>query len=78
MLDAVKPPKQIRRDPFGRRSLMREVCRLRSCVECGSPSRFKYEWEQDSVRIGFSRSQRSMRHALPFCGITCFDDYYRE
>jgi hypothetical protein len=66
----------INRDPFGRRTLMREKldanAPIRPCVWCGNRAKFKYGWESDGAR------HFSLRHELPFCGVADWRNYYGE
>jgi hypothetical protein len=65
-------PTQIKRDPFGRRSLMRERINTVRCYNCGSKGKFRYQWVNDAGR------EPSWRNVLPFCGVQCFRSYYCE
>ena len=61
---------QVRREPFARMTLYREVIPKhdrKDCLWCGQPARFRYQWESDGGSLlGWSR---------PFCSIDCYDTW---
>jgi len=70
-------PVQIERDPFGRKSLLRElvhnVLGIRSvyCRECDRRARFYYWWSRDDRPQPISPAG-----SIAFCSIECFRAYY--
>jgi len=72
-MSRVKNKVQLRRDPFARRTLLRErvTHENRTCNWCGSRARFVYGWESDDSRGGVS-------HTHAFCGVDCWESYWDE
>jgi len=66
---------ELRRDPFGRQTLMREFWTARgTCPWCGQEKRlWLYWWEPDGIahRESFRRLQTTLRHK--FCSIRCWE-----
>lgn len=69
-------PVQVKRDPFGRRALMRLAVNPGAgigCTECGNMNGrgrlFIYWWEDDGS------ARRAPGATKPFCSIKCWRDY---
>ena len=66
---------QLTRDPFARRTLMRQTFprHLTSpCSWCGRPGRFDYFWEDDNGR----KLGPFPFRPTSFCSVGCFRAYY--
>lgn len=65
---------QLRRDPFARATLIRDLVPKRdreACWNCGGrPGRFRYRWEGDSVM----RPRTQIGEG--YCSIGCWEDYW--
>lgn len=76
-------PVQIRRDPFGRRDLMRRSVKTKlSCACCSHRRRsgrlFRYWWEGDGIGLNL-RIQRIIAEQGPlFCSVGCWETYFNE
>lgn len=74
---------QLRRDPFGRRTLMRRSVKTRWACACCSHRRrsghlFRYWWEVDGVATN-QRVQRIIAEQGPlFCSVGCWEAYYPD
>ena len=69
---------QLRRDPFGRRTLVRELIPEQDrpgdgCDWCGGPGRFRYTWERDGVAPLVRIVGPRVRPA--FCSVGCWGSY---
>jgi hypothetical protein len=76
-------PLQLRRDPFGRRDLMRRSVKTKlRCACCGHQRKnntlFRYWWEGDGIGQN-QRIQRILQEQGPlFCSVGCWETYFNE
>ena len=74
---------QLRRDPFGRRTLMRRPVKTKlACAICShrrrSGSLFRYWWEADGLGQN-QRIERMLAEQGPlFCSVGCWETYFDE
>jgi len=64
----------VRRDPYARASLRREICNTEQCAWCGQlrTRLYTYQVESDTGRQPILGQPAKK----PFCNLDCFDSYH--